>query len=406
MTTFHYQGRDTRGQRIQGQMDGGSAEVVADQLTGRGITPVHIRAVSGDVRRRAGMRYPGAKVTLSDLIMFSRQMVSLSRAGVPIIQAMRGLAATARNRYFSTVLRAVADDLESGRGLGDTLAAHPEVFSGLYVSLVRVGEESGRLDEAFDQLARDLETEKDTRDRIKSAMRYPVIVLVAIGIAVAVLNLYVIPAFSRLFDSFGADLPWATRILLTTSEFIVAWRYWLAAGIVGAIVGFRFLTRDGGAGELLWDRLRLRIPIIGDIVLRATLARFARSFTMAMRSGVPVITALMVVARATDNVHVAHRIQGMRSAIEHGESLYRSAVAAGLFTPLVLQMLSVGEETGQVDQMMEEVAAFYEREVDYDLRQLSTYIEPVLIIAVGAMVLVLALGVFLPLWDLGAAALN
>ncbi|MEX0732038.1 MAG: type II secretion system F family protein [Aquisalimonadaceae bacterium] len=406
MAQFHYQARDNRGDRVEGHIEGGSAEAVADQLLARGVTPVHIRRTRTGGSRRSGPKLFQQKVTLTDLIIFSRQMISLTKAGVPIIQAILGLASTTRNRRQADVLRAVADELESGRSLGDAMSSYPDVFSALYVSIIRVGEESGRLEEAFAQLARNLETEKDTRDRIRSAMRYPVIVLVAISIAVAVLNIFVIPAFARLFESFGADLPWATQVLLTTSSFFVTWRYWLLGTIIVAVIGFRLATGEGGIAEPLWDRLRIRIPIIGDIVLRATLARFARSFSMALRSGVPVITALTVVARATDNVFIAGRVQGMRSAIERGESLYRSAVAAGLFTPLVLQMLAVGEETGQVDQMMEEVADFYEREVDYDLRQLSTYIEPVLILAVGAMVLVLALGVFLPMWDLGTAALS
>lgn len=406
MAQFRYHARDMRGDRVEGQIDGGSAEAVADQLVSRGFTPVHIHQTrSGGVARKGSQLFR-QQVSLADLTMFSRQMASLTRAGVPIIQAFMGLAATTRNRRFSEVLQAVAESLESGRSLGESLAAHPDVFSGLYVSIISVGEESGRLEDAFEQLSRHLETDKDTRDRIRAAMRYPAIVLVAISVAIAVLNIFVVPAFAKMFENFDAELPWATRVLLATSEFTVAWWPWLLAGSVGAVIVFRASTREGGPAELFWDRARLRIPVIGDIVLRATLARFARSFTMAMRSGVPVITALTVVARTTDNAFIAERVNGMRGAIERGESLYRSAVSADLFTPLVLQMLAVGEETGQVDQMMEEVADFYEREVDYDLRQLSTYIEPVLILAVGAMVLVLALGVFLPMWDLGAAALN
>jgi MSHA biogenesis protein MshG len=267
------------------------------------------------------------------------------------------------------------------------------------ISMVRVGENTGKLDIAFQQLAQYLEMERDTRNRIKAALRYPTFVVVAIMAAIGIVNVFVIPAFARVFEGMKMDLPWQTRLLIGLSDFTVAfWPYMLGL-LIAAIIGARYYIKTPN-GKYRWDRAKLQIPVVGGIINRALLARFARSFAMASKSGVPLIQGLTVVARAVDNDFVAEKILSMRNGIERGDSLTRTAIATGMFTPLVLQMLSVGEETGAVDEMLDEVADFYEREVDYDLKNLSQAIEPILIIAVGILVLILALGVFLPMWDI------
>ncbi len=408
MPAFYYKARDGRGEALEGTLDAPSADAVAEQLQADGHTPVTIRQTRvRSTPARSGSALSGLRwrrVSLPDLIMFSRQMYSLNRAGVPVLRAMDGLARTARDPYMAQVIREVRNDLEEGRAMAEALRKHPRVFSPLYVSIVQVGENAGRLDEAFLQLANHLEQDKRTRDQVKAAMRYPVMVLVAIAIAIAVINVFVIPAFARLFAGFGEQLPLPTRILLATSEFTVSYGVWLLLGLA-ALVGLFMWWKQTPDGALRWDRFKLRIPIVGDIVLRATLARFGRSFVMASRSGVPITTALSLVARASGNAWVASRIEGMRQATERGEGMARSAANTELFTPLVMQMISVGEETGQMDDMMEQMADFYEQEVEYDIRQLNTYIEPLLLVVVGVLVLILALGVFLPMWDLAQAAL-
>jgi len=403
MASFSYKARNAQGQPVEGQLEAAAAEAAAEQLLANGMTPIDI--VERKVKASAGgeIRWLEPRIALDDLIMFSRQMYTLSKAGVPIIRAMNGLAETARNPRMKRVLKQVAESLESGRSLGESLRQHPRVFDNLYVSIIQVGENSGRLEESFLQIARYLELDKETREQVKTALRYPIIVMLVIAAAIGVINAMVIPQFAKAFASFNAELPLATRFLLGTSAFTVAyWPYVLVCLVVIAAAVRAYVRTE--QGELRWDRIKLRIPIIGNIILRATLARFARSFAMALRSGVPLVQALSVVSRAVDNSFIGGYVRGMRAGIERGESLTRTAANTGLFTPLVMQMLVVGEETGQVDDMMQEVAEFYEREVDYDIKRLGTYIEPVMLALVGVMVLILALGVFLPMWDLAGAA--
>jgi MSHA biogenesis protein MshG len=269
--------------------------------------------------------------------------------------------------------------------------------------MVRVGETTGRMDEAFLQLARYLEREKDTRDQVKTAMRYPKMVVGAITIAMVIINIWVIPTFARVFKGFGAELPLPTQILIGISDFMVAYWYLLLALLVASIVAFKRYVRTE-RGEYQYDKFKLRVPLVGSILNRALLARFARAFAMSMKSGVPIVQSLASVARAVDNVYVSGHIDDMRTGIERGDNLTHTAHTTHMFTPLVLQMMAVGEETGAIDEMMEEVADFYDREVDYDLKALSSKLEPILIVIIGVMVLVLALGVFLPMWDLMAAA--
>lgn len=405
MPIYHYKARNARGEAIEADIEAASADVVAGQLFNTGVTPITIveQAVQVDLLDGLRKRMLIGRPTLVDLILFARQMHTLMRAGVPIIRAMSGLADTSRNATLAQVLRDVVTSLEAGRDLASSLSQHPEIFTALFVSIVQVGENSGRLDESFLQLSEYLELEKTTRDSIKSALRYPTIVIVAIAAAIAIINLKVIPVFAKVFAGFHAELPAATKILIATSNFTVAYWYVILGGMTLAVLGVRAYVKTD-AGRYRWGRTKLRLPIVGSIIMRATLARYARSFAMSTRSGVPLIQALTVVAKAVDNDFVADRVLMMRNGIERGDTLTRTAAASGLFTPLVLQMLSVGEETGAVDEMLTEVAGFYEREVAYDLKSLSEKIEPIMLLAVGALVLMLALGVFLPMWDLAGAA--
>lgn len=405
MAVFHYKGRNARGEAIEADIESTSADAVATQLFNTGVTPITIVQRAAEVDLMAGLRsrFLIGRPSLVDLILFARQMHTLMRAGVPIIRAMTGLAETARNAVLAEVLRNVVSSLEAGRDLAGSLSQHPEIFSPLFISIVQVGENSGRLDESFLQLSEYLELEKTTRDSIKSALRYPTIVIVAIAAAIAIINLKVIPVFAKVFAGFHAELPMATRVLIATSNFTVHYWYYMVGIIVMIVLAVRSYVRTD-AGRYRWGRAKLRLPIVGNIILRATLARYARSFAMSTRAGVPLIQALTVVSKAVDNDFVADRILMMRNGIERGDTLTRTAAASGLFTPLVLQMLSVGEETGAVDEMLSEVAGFYEREVAYDLKSLSEKIEPIMLLAVGGLVLMLALGVFLPMWDLASAA--
>ncbi len=401
MPLFAYRARNSRGDAIKGKIEAASADALATQLINSGNTPIEIKEtqakkdVWGDLKRRLGTGKP----TLDDLILFCRQMYTLSKAGVPIIRGITGLAETTKNITLSEALKRILIELESGRELSTAMSLQGELFSSLMISMVKVGENTGKLDVAFLQLAQYLELERDTRNRVKAAMRYPMFVILAIGAAIGIVNVFVIPAFARVFQGMKMELPWQTKALIGISDFTVAYWPYMLGLVVIAVFAFSNYIKTAN-GKYKWDRAKLRFPIVGSIITRALLSRFARSFAMASKSGVPLIQALTVVARAVDNDYVAEKILSMRNGIERGDSLTRTAIATGLFTPLVLQMLSVGEETGAVDDMLNEVADFYEREVDYELKNLSQAIEPILIVAVGILVLILALGVFLPMWDL------
>jgi MSHA biogenesis protein MshG len=403
MPYFIYKGRSVRGALVKGELEAASIDAVANQLSNTGITPIEIneKAASADADSVMS-RWTAKRPSLDDIILFTRQMYTMMKSGVPITRAMNGIIASTRNVYLMDALKESLAFLESGRDMASSLARHPDIFPTLFISMVRVGEETGRLDESFKRITAYLELEKETRQRIKAAIRYPVFVIVAIGIAMAVINIFVIPTFADLFAKANVALPWQTRLLMATSGFFVAWWPLVLSAMIGGAFGFNSYIKTEN-GRYWWDKHKLRIPIIGGILHRATLGRFARAFSMALTSGVPLVQAMMVVSRSVDNEYIAEHILNMRNGIERGESLTRTATITNQFSPLVLQMLAVGEETGEVDNLLVEVADFYEREVDYDIKNLSASIEPVLIIAIGIMVLILALGVFLPMWDLSTA---
>ena len=324
------------------------------------------------------------------------------KSGVPILRAIKGMAESSTSVKLKSALTDISSQLEGGFPLSTTLHKHPKIFTPLFVSLVHVGENTGNLDDAFLKLANYFEREQETRKRIKTALRYPSFVLIALVAALVILNIFVIPTFANMFSKLGADLPWATKMLIASSNFFLD--YWPHM-LIGSIVGF-FVLRNylrTPTGMYLWDKRKLKLPIVGGVIERSILSRFAHSFAIILKAGVPMTSGLSLVADAVDNTYMREKILTMRSSIESGESLLRSAVTSTLFTPLVLQMIAVGEETGRVDELLAEVGDYYEREVDYELSTLTARIEPIMIAIVAAMVLVLALGIFTPMWNMMSA---
>lgn len=408
MPLFAYKGRNARGELMQGVLEAADSGAVADQLFGTGVTPIEInvtKAVAKANEESLWERLTEKKVNSMDVQLFSRQMYTLLKSGVPIMRGLAGLQESAISKSFGRVIKDLRESLDSGRELSAAMRRHPDVFSAFYLSMVRVGEMTGRLEDVFLRLFEHMEFDRDMRERVKTALRYPTFVVIAMAIAMIVVNIFVIPAFAKVFESFNTQLPLMTRILLATSGFMQ--NYWalLLAAALAAFFGFRSWLKTVN-GRYEWDRIKLRIPIAGKIILKATMARFARSFALSARSGVPIVQALTVVSQTVDNAFLTARIEQMRDGVERGESILRTAVTAAVFTPIVLQMIAVGEESGSLDDLMDEIAQMYEREVDYELRTLASQIEPILITFLGVMVLVLALGIFLPIWDLGKAALH
>ena len=406
MPFFSYKGRNGRGEAVQGVLEGADSGAVAGQLFGLGVVPLEIEPSAPPRSKSASLNlsFGKKKVTHIEVLLFSRQMYTLLKAGVPIMGALKGLEESTVNPRFAEVVRDVRESLDAGRELSVSLGRHPEVFSQFYTAMVSVGEGTGRLEEVFLRLFHHLEFEKFMREQVKSAIRYPTFVVVTMSVAIVIINIWVIPAFARIYESFKTELPTMTKLLIGFSNFMVAYWPFLLVGLIAAVFGFRAWVNTA-AGRMQWDSMKLRIPVAGPIILKATLARFARSFSLALRSGVPVTAGLSMVANTVDNAYVSDRIIRMREGVERGESVLRTARDAGVFTPVVLQMIAVGEESGALDDLTGEIADMYQREVEYDLKNLSAQIEPILIIFLGILVLILALGVFLPIWDLGSAAM-
>ena len=402
MGYFAYKARNSGGELVQGVLESPDSGAAASQLFSLGIIPVEITPTAAPVAPGEGAldQLFKERVTQLDLMLFSRQMYTLLKAGVPIMRALAGLQESTTNKTFKKVVQDIRESLDAGRELSPSLVRQPGIFTPFYVSMVRVGEMTGQLEGVFLRMFHHLEFEKFMREQVKSAIRYPSFVIATMGVAIVIINLFVIPAFAKVYKGFNAELPLMTQILIGFSNFMVAWWPAMLVGLIGVVVGFRWWVGTP-AGKLKWDEVKLRFPVAGKIILKATLARFARSFALASSSGVPVVQALSTVAQTVDNDFIARKIEKMREGVERGEAVLRTAVASGVFTPVVLQMLAVGEESGALDDMMQEVAEMYQREVEYELKTLSSQIEPILIITLGIMVLILALGVFLPMWDLG-----
>ena len=401
MPRYHYKGRDSQGKQISGEQEAPNELALAEQLMQRGIMPTAVtpaKTTMSSINLNWSFAFK-PKVSLEELVMFTRQMYALTKSGVPILRAIHGLVDNARSELLRQALIGLKDDLGNGKQISVSMQSYPQVFNNLFVAIVSVGENTGRLDDAFLQLTNYFELEMETRRRIKTAMRYPGFVLMALAVAMVILNIFVIPTFAGIFSKFGAELPWATRVLLATSSFFI--HYWslLLISVLSLVWGIRRWLKTTH-GELFWHRYQLKLPIVGSILQRALMGRFSRSFAMMLRTGVPINQALSLVADAVDNAFISQHIREMRTGVERGENLLRTATNSKLFTSLVIQMIAVGEETGQLDNMMQEVAEYYEREVDYDLKTLTSKIEPILIVMVAGLVLILALGIFTPMWDM------
>jgi len=399
MPSFDYRGRDNSGKAVQGTIDAESELQAADMLMRRDILPTALRQRAAHSLNINWDKLWQSHISLDELVMFTRQMYALMKAGIPIVRAIQGLAVSAHSPKLRTTLHDLAQELSAGRSLSSAMRARPMVFNSLFVALVQVGENMGGLEKVFLQLSNHFAMELETKKRLKSAVRYPLFVVIAIVVAMFILNVKVIPVFAGIFSKSGVELPLATRILLATSGFFVHWWWLILLLMVTTVVGWLSWLRTP-AGRLFWGRKQLRLPVMGDIIEQTLLARFGRTFAMMLKAGVPLHQSLNLVADAVDNDYVAGKIRDMRFGVERGDTLSRTAAASGLFTPLVMQMFAVGEETGQIEELMLEAAEYYEREVDYALKSVAARIEPILLVLVAIMVLIMALGIFTPMWDM------
>ena len=406
MAEFTYKGRSEDGAMHSGKLVAASQDAAAGRLVSLGITPIEIKDAASDkdvTLKDLNRMMGGGMPTSKDMILFCRQMYTVTRTGLPLLRGLTGLMQTTHNEVLKEALVEVISNLESGRDLSSALRTQPKIFSRLFVSLVEMGEATGTLDTAFKRLYEYLQMEQDVKDRVKAAVRYPIVVLIAIGIALGIITVFVIPNFAPIFRNLGDDIPLPTVIIMGASNFVVdAWE-WLLAGVAAIWFGAKHYVNTE-AGRMNWDRWKLQIPATGIIVRNAALARITQSLSVALSAGLPINQTLRTVGGSIGNAWLGEKIESLSAGIERGEAMSKVAQHTGLFTPLILQMIALGEETGALPELMDEASDFYKREVDYDLDNLSAALEPILIVFVGAVVLVLALGVFLPMWDMVAKA--
>jgi MSHA biogenesis protein MshG len=407
MQTFLYEGRNRLGEKMNGRIESANPQAVAKWLMDSEIAPTRIRELPRPVEQPEWFtNLTGEnKVPVMELQLLTRQLANMVRAGMPLLMAIEGLQRATTNKAMAKALLGVRADLDRGSELSAAFARHPKIFDEFYVNMVKVGETSGKLDEAFRALFKQIEFDRDMNKKVKSAIRYPMFVMLALAIGMAVLMLFVIPVFAATYKNLKADLPAITQVLISISQFMRSYWWLIAAVLVAAYMAFGRWTGTARGGYL-WDRTKIRIPILGKIISKSCVARFCRNFSMASRSGVPLVPALELAARVVGNEFYMQRILQMRKGVERGESFTRVATTTGIFSSMELQMISVGEATGEVHEMMDQIAEIHADDVTYEVSKLAETIEPILLAVMGIMVGVLLLGVFSPLWNLGQATLH
>jgi MSHA biogenesis protein MshG len=400
---FKYSARNASGQMINNVLEAENIEQATLIITHQKMIPINITKIVSSPDLMAQFKEWQAlnNLNINDLMLFSRQMYSLSKAGVPLHRALGCLIQSTRNKALANALKEIAGRIEAGSSLSQAMNNYPKIFNSLFINIINVGEMSGNMDRSFLQIADYLQREKETQGQIKAAFRYPIMVLIAISAAMLVINIYVIPAFKGVYDNMHTILPWQTNLLISVSKYTVTyWPYMVTGVMIVSVMSIKYINTL--EGRLQWDWLMLHLPVVGSIVQRSTMERFSRSFAMSLKAGVPLLQGITIVSGAIGNSYIASKLQKMRIGIEKGDSISRMARSTDLFPPLVIQMIIVGEEVGNIGDMLIEVADFYKMEVDAELKNISTVIEPILIVIIGMMVLVLALGIFLPMWDLAS----
>jgi MSHA biogenesis protein MshG len=398
MPPFKYKARDRNGTLREGVLDARGKDTVAEQLAGQGLLPVFIAEQTSPPREGISLGWY-SRVQHQDLIVFSRQLATLLSAGVPFIQCLSTAEKQTERPRLRAAIADVRRDVEGGTSFSEALSKHPDIFNRLYISMIRAGETAGILDDILNRLAMLAEHDEETRARVRTAVRYPLIVVVTICVAFVFLVTFVIPKFAAMFERFKTELPLPTRVLIGIHT-VVQHFWWLILVVLGmgawAVIAYVNTTR----GRRQWDRFKLRLPVFGVLFQKVALSRFARVFSAMQRSGLSMMLTLEVAAETVGNVVIERVVTDMRDSLRDGKGLRGPMEASGLFPPLVIQMMAVGEEVGSIDVMLEKVSDYYDRDVEYTLRNLSTMIEPILLFFIGGMVLFLALGVFLPMWNM------
>lgn len=398
MPQFKYRVRNAEGRVLEGSIEAGSEDEAKAVLRGRKFTILEVSKAA-----TVGMFRKGPKVKQEEVVLFSRQLATMVAAGLPIVQAISIIADQAESKGFKQVLTQVRDDVSSGSSFPEALAKHPQVFSQLYVNMVRAGDAGGSLETILERLSTYLEKAQVLQGKIKSAMMYPaVIATVAIGV-VGFLLVKVIPSFREVFSSFGATLPLPTRIILAVSDFLQARWYVILAVIGGTVFGLTALRRTEGGARAI-DAFMLKLPIFGVLLRKVAVSNFARTLGTLQSSGVAILDGLEIVAKTSGNKVIEAAILQARGKIREGEEIAAPLKATGVFPPMVIQMISAGQETGKLDEMLKRIADFYDQEVDVAVEGLMKLIEPLMMVFLGGAVGTIVLGMFMPMFEMSSMA--
>ncbi len=397
MPLFRYRVRDKDGNVISGTLEGTDVATVADKLTVHGYVPISIKEQKGGVSSGSSFNLAGyfERVKPVDLINFTRQFVTLHRAGLPMLSAIGALQAQTKSKPLARALDAIRKDLMGGASLSAALAKFPRIFSELYVNSIWAGETGGVLDEILDRLTQLLEHERKLRSDVGSAMRYPIILMVGFVIAVIVLATFVLPKFTQLLTTVGGKMPLPTQILIAVTNFMSKYWYIVFLLVAGAFVLFYLFIRTS-AGRLWWDRLKLRLPVFGPIAYKLALSRFARMFETLDRTGLPILRSLNLVSKTVGNVYIAGAIDKIAESVRRGRGLAVPMREVGVFPPMVVQMVATGEESGALDDMLRQVSDYYDSEVEYAVKNLTAMIEPIMILFMGVGAIFLIVAVLMP----------
>ncbi len=401
MTSYAYRARDRAGRAAEGVLEAEGTTEAAHQLDRLGYYPISIEPRDPGARpgfSLARLNDYFSRVSTQDFILYNRQLATLISAGLPFLRSLGTLRDQTESPRLKRILEELYTEIESGGSFSAALAHHPETFSELYISMIRAGEEGGLLEKVLERLATLAEQESVQRARIGAAMRYPMFVSAALVVAFFIMMKFVVPKFVQLYANFGGELPIPTRMMIFAN--VMFQRFWIP-GIVllaAAIFGVRFALRTPG-GRQFWDTWKIRLPIFGPLFLKSSLSRFSSVFSALLRSGVPLLKTLEIAAATVGNVRIKSVILGIRESVQEGQSIAGPMRLQNVFTPLVVQMVAVGEETGKLDEMLEKVSDYYESEVEFAVRNLTTAIEPLLVVVIGGGVLFLALAIFMPWWN-------
>ncbi|QKT03031.1 type II secretion system F family protein [Ectothiorhodospiraceae bacterium 2226] len=395
---FAWEGVNKKGERTRGELVGPSVALVKAELRRQGINPLKVRKkpkpLLGGLNKK--------KITPKDIALLSRQLATMMDSGVPLVQAFEIIGRGHENPSVQTLVNAIKTDVEAGTSLTEALRKHPRQFDDLYCNLVNAGEQAGILDNLLDKIATYKEKTEAIKSKIKKALFYPTAVLVAAFIVTTILLVFVVPQFQDLFAGFGADLPALTQLVIDMSKFMQAYWWIILAGVIAAAYGFVHIKRRSVAVQRAIDRLSLRITIIGPIMRKAAIARFARTLSTMFAAGVPLVEAMQSVAGAVGNSVYGDAVMRMREQVAGGTQLQASMRDADLFPNMVVQMVAIGEEAGSLDAMLGKVADYYEQEVDDAVDGLSSLLEPIIMAVLGVLVGGLVIAMYLPIFQMGS----